>query len=74
MVQEYRQKMEMRMRDICNDTLFLLGKFLIPSASQAESKVFYLKIKGDNYHALAKLVAGDERDCGSVIASIPRHF
>ena len=61
MVQEYREKMEMRLRDICNDTLFLLGKFLIPRASQEESKVFYLKIKGDYYHALAKVVAGDKR-------------
>uniref|UniRef100_A0A2K6M9U9 14-3-3 domain-containing protein n=1 Tax=Rhinopithecus bieti TaxID=61621 RepID=A0A2K6M9U9_RHIBE len=29
--------------------LSLLEKFLIPNASQAESKVFYLKMKGDYY-------------------------
>ena len=61
MVQEYREKMEMRLRDTCNDIPFLLGKFLIPSASQAESKVFYLKIKGDYYRSLAKVVAGDNK-------------
>ena len=61
MVQEYREKMETKLRDICNDILFLLGKFLIPSASQAESKVFYLKIKGDYYCSLAKVVAGDNK-------------
>ena len=56
-----REKMETRLRDICNDILFLLGKFLIPSASQAESKVFCLKIKGDYYYSLAKVVAGDDK-------------
>ncbi|XP_008569883.1 PREDICTED: 14-3-3 protein zeta/delta-like [Galeopterus variegatus] len=34
--------------------LFLLEKFLIPSASQAESKVLYLKMRGSYYHYLAE--------------------
>ena len=39
----------------------LLEKFLIPNASQAESKVFYLKTKGDYYRYLAEVAAGDDK-------------
>ena len=39
----------------------LLDKFLIPKASAPESKVFYLKMKGDYYRYLAEVAGGDER-------------
>jgi 14-3-3 protein beta/theta/zeta len=39
----------------------LLDKFLIPKATTAESKVFYLKMKGDYYRYLAEVATGDER-------------
>ncbi|EPQ09072.1 Nephrocystin-1 [Myotis brandtii] len=55
MAREYREKIETELRDICNDVLSLLEKFLIPNASQAESKVFYLKMKGDYYRYLAEV-------------------
>lgn len=40
----------------------LLDKFLIPKASNAESKVFYLKMKGDYYRYLAEVATGDNRN------------
>ena len=49
MAKEYREKVEKELRDICNDVLALLDKYLIAKASNAESKVFYLKMKGDYY-------------------------
>merc|ERR1712193_306943 len=59
MAKEYREKVEKELRDICNDVLALLDKFLIAKASNAESKVFYLKMKGDYYRYLAEVaVAG----------------
>jgi 14-3-3 protein beta/theta/zeta len=57
MAKEYREKVEKELKEICNDVLGLLDKFLIPKASNAESKVFYLKMKGDYYRYLAE-VAG----------------
>lgn len=40
----------------------LLDKFLIPKASNPESKVFYLKMKGDYYRYLAEVATGDTRN------------
>merc|ERR1711973_346496 len=62
MAKEYREKVECELREICNDVLGLLDKFLIPKATQAESKVFYLKMKGDYYRYLAEVAVGDSRN------------
>lgn len=40
----------------------LLDKYLIPKASNPESKVFYLKMKGDYYRYLAEVATGDTRN------------
>merc|ERR1711899_109688 len=61
MCTEYREKVEKELRDICNDVLKLLDDFLIAKSSQHESKVFYLKMKGDYYRYLAEVAAGDDR-------------
>lgn len=39
----------------------LLDAHLIPKASSGESKVFYLKMKGDYFRYLAEVAMGDER-------------
>ncbi|CAB3374986.1 Hypothetical predicted protein [Cloeon dipterum] len=62
MAKEYREKVEKELREICYDVLGLLDKFLIPKASNAESKVFYLKMKGDYYRYLAEVATGDNRN------------
>ncbi|KAF2360786.1 14-3-3 domain [Trinorchestia longiramus] len=61
MAKEYREKVETELREICQDVLNLLDKFLIPKASNPESKVFYLKMKGDYYRYLAEVATGDAR-------------
>jgi len=56
MSREYRDKVETELRDICHDVLGLLDKHLIPKAAESpESKVFYLKMKGDYYRYLAEV-------------------
>nr|CAH7726308.1 unnamed protein product [Callosobruchus chinensis] len=62
MAKEYREKVEKELREICDDVLGLLDKFLIPKASNPESKVFYLKMKGDYYRYLAEVATGDTRN------------
>lgn len=39
-----------------------MDKYLIPKASNPESKVFYLKMKGDYYRYLAEVATGDTRN------------
>jgi len=56
-----------------------LDKYLIPKASTAESKVFYLKMKGDYYRYLAEVATGDTRSCkyfflASFFLLIPTHL
>jgi len=62
MAKEYREKVEKELREICYDVLGLLDKYLIPKASNAESKVFYLKMKGDYYRYLAEVATGENRN------------
>merc|ERR1719398_239346 len=69
MAKEYREKVEKELRDICNDVLALLDKFLIAKASNAESKVFYLKMKGDYYRYLAEVAVADAK-AGSLFATV----
>lgn len=62
MSREYREKIEAELRDICKDVLGLLDTHLITKASQAESKVFYLKMKGDYYRYLSEVASGDSKE------------
>jgi len=62
MAKEYREKVEKELKDICNDVLSLLDNHLIAKAGNPESKVFYLKMKGDYYRYLAEVASGDDRN------------
>ncbi|PVU84952.1 hypothetical protein BB559_007299 [Furculomyces boomerangus] len=64
-VSGYRNQVERELKDICIDVLSVLDKHLIPKASADESKVFYLKMKGDYYRYLAEFEVGDERKASS---------
>jgi len=67
MAREYREKIEKELRDICQDVLVLLDKFLVPKASNPESKVFYLKMKGDYFRYLAEVASGENRTSTCII-------
>ncbi|XP_029973941.1 14-3-3 protein beta/alpha-1-like [Salarias fasciatus] len=61
MAREYREKIESELQEICQDVLGLLDNFLIANASAAESKVFYLKMKGDYYRYLSEVASGENK-------------
>ncbi|KAG9132744.1 hypothetical protein Leryth_014023 [Lithospermum erythrorhizon] len=61
LVKDYRAKVEDELTEICGGILNLLDSNLVPSATHGESKVFYLKMKGDYYRYLAEFKVGDER-------------
>lgn len=54
-------QVEKELGDICSSILTLLDEHLIPTASTGESKVFYLKMKGDYHRYLAEFKTGAER-------------
>lgn len=52
----------------------LLDKHLIPKASNPESKVFYLKMKGDYYRYLAEVATGETRNCKYLICFMDTYW
>lgn len=60
-IKDYRGKIETELSKICDGILNLLETHLVPAASSAESKVFYLKMKGDYHRYLAEFKTGAER-------------
>ena len=73
---QYKKKVETELENICKEVLELLSKYLIPKATEeakaetdaekseqhVESKVFYLKMKGDYYRYLAEVAADGKGD------------
>ncbi|KAH9549905.1 hypothetical protein CY35_10G043600 [Sphagnum magellanicum] len=60
-IKEYRSKVEQELSAICDSILKLLDTHLIPTSTTGESKVFYLKMKGDYHRYLAEFRTGAER-------------
>ncbi|KAK9287431.1 hypothetical protein L1049_015852 [Liquidambar formosana] len=60
-IRDYRSKIETELSSICGGILKLLESKLIPAASTGDSKVFYLKMKGDYHRYLAEFKAGTDR-------------
>jgi 14-3-3 protein epsilon len=60
-IRDYRAKIEAELSSICDGILKLLDTRLIPTASSGDSKVFYLKMKGDYHRYLAEFKTGAER-------------
>ncbi|XP_062195775.1 14-3-3-like protein GF14-C [Phragmites australis] len=61
LIKEYRGKIEAELSNICDGILKLLDSHLVPSSTAAESKVFYLKMKGDYHRYLAEFKTSAER-------------
>ena len=56
-----RLQVEKELSDICASILSLLDEHLIPTATTGESKVFYLKMKGDYHRYLAEFKTSADR-------------
>nr|XP_043639986.1 14-3-3 protein 2 [Erigeron canadensis] len=60
-IKEYRAKIEKELNEICDGILKLIDAKLVPNASNGDSKVFYLKMKGDYHRYLAEFKTGEDR-------------
>lgn len=59
LVQRYREKVEGELSGKCREVLKILFEELIPKAGSSESKVFYLKMKGDYHRYLSEFATGE---------------
>ncbi|KAL2529301.1 14-3-3-like protein GF14 phi [Forsythia ovata] len=75
-IKGYRSKIESELSNICDGILKFLGSKLIGSATSGDSKVFYLKMKGDYHRYLAEFKSGVERKeaVENTLSSLPQHF
>jgi len=62
---EYRTKVETELQGICDTILTLLDGSLVPGAKDAESKVFYHKMKGDYFRYIAEFTDGDKKSAAA---------
>ncbi|KAJ0785826.1 putative 14-3-3 protein [Helianthus annuus] len=60
-IKDYRAAIETELSKICDGISGLLDSHLVPSALSAESKIFYLKMKGDYFRYLAEFKTGADR-------------
>lgn len=58
-IRNYRAVVEKELVEICSSILSLLDEHLIASSAAGESKVFYLKMKGDYHRYLAEFKSAD---------------
>ncbi|KAM1853619.1 hypothetical protein ACFX15_009039 [Malus domestica] len=61
LINEYRSKVESKLSDVYASILKLLDSNLVPLASASESKVFYLKMKGDYHRYMAEFKSAEKR-------------
>ncbi|KAJ2878848.1 Protein bmh2 [Coemansia asiatica] len=64
-VSAQRKVVEGELSNICKDILSVLDNHLLKRATSGESKVFYLKMKGDYLRYIAEFETGDQRKTAS---------
>lgn len=60
-IQEYRARIESELSSICRRILRFVDSHLVPSAAAPDSKVCFLKMKGDHLRYLAEFRADTDR-------------
>ena len=55
-----KKNIEKELNEICKDIQGIIDKYLIPNASDSETKVFYLKLKADYYRYKSEFASGKE--------------
>lgn len=61
LVRTYRQRIESELAAICKDIIGILRDHLVPSATDAEARVFYNKMAGDYHRYEAEFASGEPK-------------
>lgn len=59
-VNEIKQKVENEIKEVCKEIHSLLDSYLIPNASEMESKIYFLKMKGDYFRYPCEFLRDEE--------------
>ncbi|KAG8341559.1 putative 14 3 3 protein [Trypanosoma vivax] len=60
LIKGFKRQIEKELSDICDDILELIEKHLLPHADTDETKVYYLKMKGDYHRYYAEIETNSE--------------
>ena len=55
-----KNNIEKELNEICNEIQLIIDNYLVPNASDSETKVFFLKLKGDYYRYKCEFATGKE--------------
>jgi len=61
LIKEFKRKVKEELDNFCNDVLNLIDNSVLRNCASPESKVFFLKMKGDYYRYLAECTAADQQ-------------
>jgi 14-3-3 protein epsilon len=61
-IREVKENIERELNQICDQIQNVIDKYLIPNASDSETKVFFLKLKGDYYRYKCEFASGKDFD------------
>ena len=61
-IHEIKDNIERELNQICDQIQQIIDKYLLPNASDSETKVFFLKLKGDYYRYKCEFANGKDFD------------
>ena len=61
-IEAYKVKVVQEMQEICDKVVEVIDKFFLPKAKDAESKVFFYKMKADYFRYMAEVTSGAALD------------
>ena len=61
-IREVKENIERELNQICDQIQNVIDKYLLPNALDSETKVFFLKLKGDYYRYKCEFASGKDFD------------
>ena len=61
-IRQIKENIEKELNQICDQIQKIIDKYLVPNATDSETKVFFLKLKGDYYRYKCEFAGGKEFD------------
>ena len=62
LITELKQTLEKELKDLCNNIIKIINEYLIRKAKENESKIFYLKMRGDYFRYLSEFETDEKKN------------